>query len=137
MGEFVDVAYDLHSLQEIRNLQQFSRFLNPIMEEKMVKIGDIVVQAAVANTWAVFQHPTGNLAGSIVAVPNGPLEVDIGSNEPYARRLEQGFSGADSLGRVYNNDPEPYLMPALESNADQIIQEMQDAVAEAWIAVGV
>jgi len=137
MGEFVHVEYDLHSLQEIRNLAHFSQFLNPLMEMKMVKIGDIVIQAAVANTWAVFQQPTGHLAGTIVAIPNGPLEIDIGSNEGYARRLEEGFHGVDSLGRAYSNEPEPYLMPALEDNADEIIQEMQDAVAEAWMAMGV
>ncbi len=137
MGEFVDITYDAQSLQEIVNMQHFSQFLNPLMEERMRKIGDIVVQAAVANTWAVFQQPTGNLAGTIVAIPNGPLEVDIGSNEGYARRLEEGFHGTDSLGRSYNNEPEPYLMPALEENSDEIIQEMQDAVAEAWMAMGV
>jgi hypothetical protein len=136
MGEFVNVTYDMQSLQKIRNLARFSSILNPLMEIKMRKIGDIVVQAAVANTWAVFQEPTGNLAGTIVAIPNGSLEIDIGSNEGYARRLEEGFHGLDSLGRAYSNEPEPYLMPALEDNADEIIQEMQDAVAETWMIIG-
>jgi hypothetical protein len=136
MGEFVNVAYDIQSLQKIRNLARFSSILNPLMEIKMRKVGDIVVQAAVANTWAVFQEPTGNLAGTIVAIPNGSLEIDIGSSEGYARRLEEGFHGLDSLGRAYNNEPEPYLMPALEDNADEIIQEMQDAVAETWMIIG-
>jgi hypothetical protein len=38
----------------------------------------------------------------------------VGSDSPYARRLEFGFVGVDSLGRNYNQAPRPHLRPALE-----------------------
>lgn len=37
---------------------------------------------------------------------------EVGTNKPQARRLEYGFVGADSLGRVYNQPPYPHFGPA-------------------------
>lgn len=47
----------------------------------------------------------GREAGSPVAV--------VGTNKPQGRRLEYGFVGPDSLGRVYNQPPYPHFRPAL------------------------
>lgn len=49
-----------------------------------------------AGGWARAIYPDGNVA-------------------PYARRIELGFVGADSRGRVYNQPPYPYFMPGLET----------------------
>ncbi|WP_030186118.1 HK97 gp10 family phage protein [Streptomyces capuensis] len=46
-------------------------------------------------------------------VPGG-AECTIGTNAPQARRLEFGFTGADSLGRVYAQPPFPQVQPALD-----------------------
>ena len=46
------------------------------------------------------------------------------TDEPYARRLEFGFHGADSRGRVYNQGPRPHWGPA----ADVIDRQFTDAV---------
>lgn len=40
------------------------------------------------------------------------VAVQIGTNLAYARRIEFGFVGRDSLGRQYNQTPQPYLRPA-------------------------
>lgn len=37
----------------------------------------------------------------------------VGTNKPQGRRLEFGFVGTDSLGRVYNQPPYPHFRPAL------------------------
>lgn len=37
----------------------------------------------------------------------------VGSDVPYQPRLELGFVGADSLGRVYHQAPRPAFRPAL------------------------
>ncbi|MEV0257718.1 HK97 gp10 family phage protein [Streptomyces sp. NPDC050732] len=42
------------------------------------------------------------------------VEAVIGTNKPQARRLEYGFVGADSLGRIYNQPPFPHVGPAVE-----------------------
>lgn len=36
----------------------------------------------------------------------------VGSNQPYAARIELGFHGYDSMGRFYNQGPQPWLLPA-------------------------
>ncbi|MFJ8430422.1 hypothetical protein ACIQ9P_03860 [Kitasatospora sp. NPDC094019] len=41
-------------------------------------------------------------------------EAIVGSNRPQAARLENGFTGADSLGRVYHQPPLPHVGPAVE-----------------------
>jgi len=40
--------------------------------------------------------------------------VLVGTNKPQGRRLEYGFTGADSLGRVYNQPPYPHVAPAFD-----------------------
>jgi phage gpG-like protein len=40
----------------------------------------------------------------------------IGTDLPYARRIEYGFVGKDSLGRTYNQAAQPYFRPPLENN---------------------
>ena len=52
----------------------------------------------------------------------------VGSNVEYARRIELGFVGADSLGRVYNQSPQPYLRPALEKNRSKILGLFKDLI---------
>jgi hypothetical protein len=107
------------------------------MALKMQTIGKSILDTAVANTWSVFTNPTGMLASTITMLTDGPLSIEIGSDSPYARRLEEGFEGQDSLGRTYHNAPEPYLYPALESNADEAVIQMSLAVAEAFARMGV
>jgi len=138
-NNFINVAFDSASLGAITNLARFGAFLEPEMGAAMSQIGDIIVQAAVANTWAVFEAPTGALADSIRAILDGPMAVEVGSDSPYAARREFGFSGqTDSRGRFYANDPaKPYLTPALEQNSDQILQVMGLATAEAFAKMGV
>lgn len=41
------------------------------------------------------------------------LHARVGSNVVYARRIELGFDGVDSIGRRYNQAPRPYLRAAL------------------------
>ena len=50
--------------------------------------------------------------------------IDIGTDVDYARRVEYGFVGPDSLGRVYNQRAQPYLRPALDENEDAIVKEI-------------
>lgn len=53
-----------------------------------------------------------------------PLEITgvVGTNVDYAKRLELGFTGTDSAGRVVDQAPRPFLRPALEASAKVIRQ---------------
>lgn len=62
---------------------------------------------------------TGTLRRSIRAeVQNGA--VVVGSDTPYAARIEFGFDGADKRGRVYHQAPRPYLRPAIAENTEAV-----------------
>ncbi|MFI1161363.1 HK97 gp10 family phage protein [Streptomyces sioyaensis] len=58
-------------------------------------------------------------------------QCTIGTEEPYGRRLEFGFVGADSLGRVYNQPPFPHVQPSLPAMTAALRLGMISAVEEA------
>lgn len=53
-------------------------------------------------------------------------EDEVLINAPYARRIEYGFTGKDSLGRVYNQSPNPFIAPTLV----RIDQELSKRMAK-------
>src|ERR1039458_4929206 len=53
--------------------------------------------------------------GGIAKIGIGTWQSQTGPTVIYGRRIELGFQGADSLGRVYNNQPLPYLKPGLDA----------------------
>lgn len=69
----------------------------------------------------------GDFAGNDIG-GNGPREILVGTNVPYARRIEYGFSGADSLGRVYHQAAQPYLRPAMTEQQGAVIKEVAQAL---------
>lgn len=63
---------------------------------------------------------TGTLRRSIKHDPVTPWglggwQTKVGPTAVYGRRIELGFSGADSLGRVYKQPPYPYFTPAFHA----------------------
>jgi hypothetical protein len=58
---------------------------------------------------------TYNLHDSILVAENlTEFNSVVGSGAPYALRMEFGFVGIDSLGRVYAQPPYPFFGPAVE-----------------------
>ncbi len=134
----LDIAFDPGSMASISRLLSFDVMLAEEMAPSMEEAGQIVTEAAQANTWIAFQHPTGELAGLLAPVMVSPLEVGITAGAPWSWRRERGFSGmTDSLGRFYPYDPaEPYAGPALDANADKVMELMDEAVLRTWARVG-
>jgi hypothetical protein len=64
--------------------------------------GPNVITGAYRNSWETTTH----------RLPHGAM-CTIGTNAPQGRRLEFGFVGPDSLGRVYNQPPFPHVGPAV------------------------
>ena len=56
--------------------------------------------------------------------------AQVGTDVIYARRVEFGFSGADRLGRIYNQPPNPYFRPAFDDNVERVKREMEDSVRQ-------
>lgn len=63
----------------------------------------------------------GRLRQSITHVVIG-LKAYVGTNVAYARRLEKGFVGTDSLGRNISQAPRPYLSRAVRNNPGRILE---------------
>ncbi|MGW6238371.1 HK97 gp10 family phage protein [Streptomyces sp. NPDC055094] len=58
------------------------------------------------------------------------VEAVVGTNKPQGRRLEYGFVGADSLGRVYNQPPYPHVGPAVEQIRPAFLAAVGAAVGD-------
>ncbi len=70
---------------------------------------------------------TGRLRTSIthrVSIDGRNVVGVVGTNVPYARRLELGFSGTDSKGRNINQGARPYLVPALKENLPRLVARL-------------
>jgi hypothetical protein len=59
-----------------------------------------------------------------------------GFEPPYARRIEFGFVGTDSLGRHYHQAPEPYMRPAFDNQQDAAEEAITSAVLAGISAAG-
>lgn len=62
------------------------------------------------------------------ALKSSPGEAFVFTNAPQAARLEFGFTGPDSLGRVYNQPPYPHVRPAIEQMRPRLDAAMRRIV---------
>lgn len=103
------------------------RFHEKLGNQLVRMAADIVKQAKENANQPPPGHPqvqTGTLRRAIIMdVDRRKLEAKVGimtgSKDKdkaleYAARIEFGFTGVDSAGRVYNQPPYPYLFPAVE-----------------------
>jgi hypothetical protein len=70
---------------------------------------------------------------TLAVTPTIEASNKYGFEPPYARRIEKGFIGVDSLGRHYNQAAQPYMAPAFENKR----QEATDAIKQGVIQGGV
>lgn len=90
--------------------------------EEISRRGALMIEAA-----AKARSPvkTGTLRRSIVTKPLGASSAgvyttQVGPTVIYARRVELGFRGADSLRRVYNQPGRPYFRPGVDETVAAI-----------------
>jgi len=125
------IAWDPSSLGWISHLPSFQPVLSSYISQELLEIGDMLQVAMDAKTWEVFANPEGTLADSIKPFLEGPLTLIIDVEVPYAWRMEMGFFGKDSLGRLYAEEGKPYAEPSLQDNETMILQMLNLAAAEA------
>lgn len=78
---------------------------------------------------------TGNLRRSIRTDPIrraglGVYATRVYPTAVYSRRVELGFDGADSLGRIYHQRPYPYFKPGV----DRALAKVPDIAGRRWAA---
>ena len=106
--------------------------------EQIVTKGAHLVEAAAKQKASGRPGPnvvTGTLRRSIGLVDvtrlgPGRWQSQTAPTVVYARRIELGFHSADSLGRVYDQPPFPYLGPGL----DDAITALGALYREMWAA---
>jgi hypothetical protein len=89
-----------------------------VAAREVVTLGGHIIEAAAKERAPVV---TGTLRRSIAVTKVQQLSIDqwlseTGPTTAYGRRIELGFHGADSLGRVYNQAGQPYFGPAVEDS---------------------
>ena len=138
MSDLFNIAWDARSLQVIKDLGYADILLAGAVQAGLAYSGRILVYQAQQLTWQRFQNPSGALAASIHAVRESPYEIEIGSELPYARRREFGFSGmTDSLGRFYADDPGAYyLEDAMNASLEEIEARMASTINAALARLG-
>jgi len=84
-----------------------------------------------------WKHSNGALADSFGRVKRASYRA-VGSDLPYSRRREEGFSGrTDSLGRTYRNDPGAfYLQRAIKVVDAQVAARLVQAADRAFFPGG-
>lgn len=94
--------------------------------EAALGAGALLVENQAKNDVA---YDTGTLRRSIMHEVRGD-DAYIGPSAeiPYAARIEFGFTGADRLGRVYNQAAQPYMRPALQKVQSQIRGEFVNSI---------
>jgi len=89
-----------------------------------VKKNEAAVVKLAANEYkndvqVIIHYKTGTLRRSVhveVVQEGTAMVAYVGTDQPQARRLEKGFVGRDSLGRLYNQAPQPRWRPAFDRN---------------------
>lgn len=99
--------------------------------ENIVSVGAMPIENEAK---ALAPVKTGTLMRSIhteiEVLSASRAQAKIGPSVPYGARLEYGFVGTDSLGRHYNQGPQPYMRPAFEAKQAEALQEMKDMTKE-------
>lgn len=116
-------------------LEAAARRVGPVIHRHMDHVGELaraqirghasgrpgpnVITGDYRNSWQVENR----------RLPYG-AQCTIGTDRPQGRRLEFGFVGADSLGRVYNQPPFPHVQPSLSLITSTLRSAMRSAAEE-------
>lgn len=110
LADRLDAAADRVGPEIQRTVRsQADRLRDAIRRNASGRPGPNVITGAYRASWRVEEF----------AVPHGG-GAEIGTDKPQGRRLEFGFVGADSLGRIYNQPPFAHVEPALNELSPQI-----------------
>ena len=101
-------------LAALKNAEGFELGKHPQIQQARDDVGGKIIKGIKTYAVSKFKNPTGTLAGSFDQQVTSDTN-EVGSDLPYARRREFGFSGkTDSRGRFYQDDPgQIYMMDAI------------------------
>lgn len=111
---------------EWTGIPEFAAALDATIVRASVEARAAVAEVAAEVEKLAKQNASGRPGPNVVSgtlrrgIKHGPItpygvrgwQTQLGPTAIYSRRIELGFHGADSLGRVYNQGPFPYFTPA-------------------------
>ena len=123
------------------NTQKIVNALSSVLRSSVLEAGAVFEEKAKANVPVL----TGLLQESIhtdlseagpnfvqaVTAPAFDASNKYGFEPAYARRIEYGFFGPDSLGRVYHQAAQPYMAPAWYEGQDEAAKVIEDNFRQA------
>lgn len=119
---------------DISDFKRFKTDMQSLTENMNAYAPEAVYTAATEYAADVIKCPatpvdTGQYRASIradnpVVEGGGPVSY-VGSPMPQTLRLEYGFIGTDSLGRVYHQPPRPHWRPTFDFNLGRYMETMK------------
>jgi len=141
-----NITIKIDGLEELKKNVRFYKVLCPEATRKALKIIGFKVETyakqicpvltgrlrgSLSTNWAGSGIAEGKTSGKAktgdgMGEPPGEkgMIVAVGTNVVYARRVEHGFFGPDSLGRVYAQQGKPYLFPAYFTYEGEVMGEI-------------
>lgn len=121
-------------------LRKLSTKLNRVSQLMEQEREDAIVRHGEALLEAVRRHASGRpgpnvvtgayLGAMVLTFRDGGAYVSNPS--PQSNRLEHGYVGVDSLGRLYNQPPFPHFAPALAEVRKEFVSDLAKAPLRAW-----
>jgi hypothetical protein len=134
------MTFDPQSMKEIIAFAGFPILLTEEVHVAEQQLADLIIQKTHDNGMSRFaQNSPGGLAESFYQVPQSLYEVEVGSDLPYAHRLDAGFNSTDSLGRTYHQQPTWFFSDAITEveNSGEGMGILQEAVYAALGKAGI
>lgn len=120
----IDVTATVDSANVERRLRQIEdRILNDLPE-----IGKEAMKPVFDTSRQLVPKVSGELDLSLRLESVGRDRTILTSNKPYARRIENGYSGVDAAGRTYNQSGKAYMRRSLDQNHAEVRQAGKKAI---------
>lgn len=133
-----NLSFEIQGLEQLqRRLEKLSTGLRTSILSKAVRAAALPIQNAAKVNAPVL---TGTLRRSIhteVQLDGVGAVARVGTDVPYARRIEYGFQDTDALGRRYHQPARPYLRKALDERRDAAQAEAAAVIAHFLDQAGV
>ena len=97
------------------------------MDKGVTKAVKLTANEYKSDVQKLAPYKTGTYRRSIHVEMSGKVAL-VGTNLPYARRLEYGFAQADSLGRVYSQKAQPHFRPPLDEDIEKYKKTFKEAL---------
>ncbi|NIN66324.1 MAG: hypothetical protein GTO63_16865 [Anaerolineae bacterium] len=124
-------------LSGLRRLTRKLRTTARVVPQEMVSLRDQEAERLLDLT---IRNASGRPGPNIVTgdyvssfyIKKSFLNFHVTNDSPQTHRLEYGFYGTDSLGRVYNQPPFPHMRPALQAVVPEYKKNLRGLVVQVW-----